>query len=64
LRAREEAPAGQALLAAAPLQGETVAICTIEKACVAVNKLMQDRRLGELCSVVVDEAHMVADGDR
>ncbi len=46
------------------LQGEAVAICTIEKACGAVSKLMQDRRLGELACVVVDEAHMVADGDR
>lgn len=47
-----------------PRQGEAVAICTIEKACVAVSKLQQDRRLGELACVVVDEAHMVADGDR
>lgn len=33
--------------------GETVAICTIEKANVAINRLAQEGRLGELCCVVV-----------
>ncbi|PSC69888.1 helicase and polymerase-containing TEBICHI [Micractinium conductrix] len=51
---------GQAL---AP-RGETVACCTIEKANVAINRLAQEGRLGELCCVVVDELHMVGDGER
>lgn len=44
--------------------GEAVAVCTIEKANMAINKLIAEDRLGELCCVVVDEAHMVADPHR
>ncbi len=36
----------------------------MEKANVAVNKLIQQQRLHELACVVVDEAHMVADPQR
>ena len=48
----------------APRRGETVAVCTIEKANAAINRLAQEGRLGELCCVVVDELHMVGDADR
>ncbi|DBA82486.1 TPA: hypothetical protein ACH3X2_000714 [Trebouxia sp. C0005] len=41
--------------------GESVAVCTIEKANGAINKLVQEGRLGELTCVVVDELHMVCD---
>ncbi|KAL0029501.1 hypothetical protein WJX77_012503 [Trebouxia sp. C0004] len=44
--------------------GESVAVCTIEKANVAINKLVQEGRLGELTCVVVDELHMVCDPHR
>ena len=39
-----------------PCSGETVAVCTIEKANVAINRLVQEERLGELCCVVVGAA--------
>ncbi len=41
-----------------------IAVCTMEKANVAVNNMIQQRRMHELVSVVVDEAHMVADPGR
>eukprot|EP00955_Chlamydomonas_euryale_P105658 365655-Chlamydomonas_euryale.AAC.16 len=41
-----------------------VAVCTIEKANAAVNRLVQEGRVHELCCVVVDEAHMVGDAQR
>lgn len=46
------------------LQGERIAICSIEKANMAINHLIQEKRLHELVSVVVDEAHMLADPNR
>eukprot|EP00887_Chlorella_sp_A99_P004871 scaffold4.g4871.t1 len=36
-------------------RGETVAVCTIEKANVAINRLAAEGRLGELCCVVVGD---------
>uniref|UniRef100_A0A383VNY9 DNA-directed DNA polymerase n=1 Tax=Tetradesmus obliquus TaxID=3088 RepID=A0A383VNY9_TETOB len=49
-----------------PLAGksERIAICSIEKANMAINHLIQEQRLHELVSVVVDEAHMLADPHR
>jgi len=35
-------------------RGEAVAVCTIEKANVAINRLVQQGRLQELCCVIVD----------
>ena len=46
------------------VQAERIAICSIEKANMAVNHLIQEGRLHELVSVVVDEAHMLADPHR
>ena len=45
-------------------QDERVAVCSIEKANVAINKMLAEGRLGELEAVVVDEVHMVADPQR
>lgn len=39
-------------------------MCTIEKANIVVNKMLEDDTLGHLGSVVVDELHMVGDDDR
>lgn len=39
-------------------------MCSIEKANVALNKMIAEGRLGELAAVVVDEVHMVADPHR
>lgn len=46
------------------LQDERVAVCSIEKANVALNKMLSEGRLGELVAVVVDEVHMVTDPHR
>ncbi|MEW5302206.1 MAG: hypothetical protein WDW36_005009 [Sanguina aurantia] len=45
-------------------RGEDIAICTIEKANAAINKLVKDGRLGELVCIIVDEVHMVSDEQR
>ncbi|KAG0620039.1 hypothetical protein M758_4G184200 [Ceratodon purpureus] len=42
----------------------SVAVCTIEKANVLVNKLLEEGRLSELAILVIDELHMVGDRDR
>jgi DNA polymerase theta len=47
-----------------PPQDERVAVCSIEKANVALNKMLSEGRLDELAAVVVDEVHMVADPHR
>ena len=44
--------------------GEAVAVCTIEKANVCINRLLQEGRLGELCCIVIDELHMIANPQR
>jgi hypothetical protein len=51
-------------MAPAPRQDERVAVCSIEKANVAVNRMLAEGRLGELAAVVVDEVHMVTDPHR
>lgn len=38
----------------------SVAVCTIEKANVLVNKLLEEGRLSELAILVIDELHMVS----
>ena len=35
-------------------RGESVAVCTIEKANVAINRLVQQSRLHKLCCVIID----------
>ncbi len=46
------------------IQEEICAVLTMEKANVAVNRLLSSQRVHELVCVVVDEAHMVADPSR
>jgi DNA polymerase theta len=46
------------------LQGEHIAVCSIEKANGVITTLLQQKRLHELVAVVVDEAHMLADPSR
>ena len=41
-----------------------MAVCTIEKANSALNRLVQEGRMHELCCIIVDEAHMVGDPQR
>ena len=45
-------------------KGEAVAICTIEKANVCINRLLQEGRLAELSCIVIDELHMIANPQR
>lgn len=45
-------------------QGETIAVCTMEKANIVVNKLLEEGRLGEVVCIVVDEVHMLCDERR
>ncbi|XP_073285327.1 helicase and polymerase-containing protein TEBICHI isoform X1 [Primulina huaijiensis] len=42
----------------------SVAVCTIEKANSLVNRLLEEGRLSELGTIVIDELHMVADQSR
>ncbi|CAK9217649.1 unnamed protein product [Sphagnum jensenii] len=42
----------------------SVAVCTIEKANLLINKLLEEGRLSELSIIVIDELHMVGDRDR
>ena len=39
-------------------------MCTIEKANVLINRMLEEESLHQLCCVVVDELHMVGDDDR
>lgn len=50
---------------AAPLGAATgVVVCTIEKANILVNRLLEDSTVGILSCVVIDELHMVGDEER
>eukprot|EP01113_Clastostelium_recurvatum_P040538 TRINITY_DN6311_c0_g1_i7.p1 TRINITY_DN6311_c0_g1~~TRINITY_DN6311_c0_g1_i7.p1 ORF type:complete len:980 (+),score=109.11 TRINITY_DN6311_c0_g1_i7:49-2988(+) len=44
--------------------GKQIMVATIEKAFAIVNHMIEEKRLDELGCVVVDELHMVGDGDR
>ena len=44
--------------------GESVAVCTIEKANVCINRLLKEGRLAELSCIVIDELHMIANPQR
>lgn len=39
-------------------------VCTIEKANILVNRMLEEESLGQLGALVVDELHMVGDDDR
>ncbi|KZV31628.1 helicase and polymerase-containing protein TEBICHI [Dorcoceras hygrometricum] len=42
----------------------SIAVCTIEKANSLVNRLLEESRLSELGTIVIDELHMVSDQSR
>ena len=46
------------------LQGVDVAVCTIEKANSLMNRMVEQKEIATLGVVVVDELHMISDGDR
>lgn len=39
-------------------------VCTIEKANMIVNKMLEEDSLSQLGALVIDELHMVGDDDR
>ncbi|CAD5215728.1 unnamed protein product [Bursaphelenchus okinawaensis] len=39
-------------------------VCTIEKASSLINRIIKEGLIDEFCTIVIDEAHMVFDGDR
>ena len=45
-------------------EGVDVLLCTVEKANVVVNRLIEEGRLNELGLVVLDEVHMLAEEGR
>ncbi|RYG43033.1 DEAD/DEAH box helicase, partial [archaeon] len=48
----------------ASLHNVDVAVCTIERACGLLNRLLMEGRLDDVGMVVIDEAHMVSDATR
>ncbi len=46
------------------LDGVDIAVCTIEKGNAILNRLIEQKELSLVCVVVVDEIHMIGDGER
>eukprot|EP00899_Mesostigma_viride_P021921 jgi/Mesvir1/29730/Mv00959-RA.1 len=44
--------------------GESVAVCTIEKASITINRLLEEGRIDKLACVVIDELHMAGASGR
>ncbi|EFA81654.1 hypothetical protein PPL_05648 [Heterostelium album PN500] len=44
--------------------GNGIVVCTIEKANIIVNQMIEDKRMSEIGTVVIDELHMIGDGER
>jgi DNA polymerase theta len=47
-----------------PIERADVAICTIEKANAAINKMVEDQSLKDIGIIVVDELHLIGDENR
>lgn len=48
---------GQARGGSSLKDSTAVMVCTVEKANIIINRMMEERKLQELCCVVVDEVH-------
>lgn len=43
---------------------ESIAVCTIEKSNLIINRLIEEGKLDELCIIVIDELHMMSEKER
>lgn len=55
---------GQAQGGSTLKEATAVMVCTVEKANIVVNRMVEDNQLSSLCCIVIDEVHMLADAQR